>query len=493
MDVLLAIGWSCTLVVLFFMVAIGLFGSLALKAPTWDLEFLALARCDWTRRGLRGRKRSMSEELHMQRYIGRTQVEEEPDLEKREQIVRTIAVLIGDHNHDALRAHLDTRSQEMLRTALSGVSTSVKNISSLNLASRVWVLRRWAALSAVLWQGLTWFLPRCFTQVGRVIERYMAAATILGIAGGLLVWGFRRDLSESNEGGIAWVNFVGVVVTVGTVVALVVAVGRQFWQVAVAVIGPARTWTKMGIVSAALLFGFAVGMFTFVKTGAWEQWQREASAFLAELLIDTSVGDWIGKILLIAVLIFMIYRALQWARAKRIKVSDRITAAGVTIFLILTGALLILFIFDAPREVVSPVLNVTGYVIVLVGLLNAIFSVVEWCGKYRTLRQSGIEIRRGWFRWWILGTWAGIAIALCALASIPPLAYVALNDSPFYLPFTIVGMLGTLVLVLSFWPGVFTMVRFVIRVQNVYARHQLELGRRRFDAALEVVATDARP
>lgn len=33
MDVLLWIGWFCTLVVLFFMVVISLFGSLALKAP----------------------------------------------------------------------------------------------------------------------------------------------------------------------------------------------------------------------------------------------------------------------------------------------------------------------------------------------------------------------------------------------------------------------------------------------------------------------------
>ncbi|MDQ0649510.1 hypothetical protein QFZ53_003706 [Microbacterium natoriense] len=492
MDVLLWIGWFCTVVVLFFMVAVGLFGSLALKAPSWDLEFLALAYHDWTRRGLTDRKHSMSEELHMQRYIGHKQVAEEPDLEERGRIVRTIAVLIGSNDHDALQAQLDTRSHELLMTALTSVFRSVENISNLNVASRVWVLRRWAALSVVLWHGLKWFLPRCFRQVARVIERYMAAATILGIAGGLLVWGFSRDLSESKEGGIAWVNFVGVVVTVGTVVALVLAVGRQFWQVAVAVIGPVHTWTRKGIMSAALLFGFTAGMITLVRTGAWEQWQRDASKFLTELLMDTPAGDWVGKILFIAVIMFMIYRSFQWARAKRIKVSDRITAVGAAIFFTSMGVLLILFIFDAPREVVLPVLYATGHVIAFFGLLNAIFSVAGWIGKYRALRRAGIEIRRGWFRWWILWTWISVAIALSALASIPPLAYAALNDTPYYLPFTAVTMLATLALFLSFWPGAFTVVRFVIRVHNTYTRHEFELGKIQLDATLSA-ATDDQP
>ena len=493
MDALLWIGWFCTLVVLFFMVAVGLFGSLAVKAPSWDLEFLALAYHDWTRRGLIGRTHSTSEELHMRRYIGKKQVPEEPDHEERERIVRTIAVLIGVDDHDALQVQLDTRSQDLLMKALTGVFKSVENVSNLGMASRVWVLRRWAALSVVLWHGLKWFLPRCFKQVARVIERYMAAATILGIAGGLLVWGLSRDLSEPREGGIAWVNFVGIVVTVGTVIALVLAVGRQFWLVTVAVIGPMHTWTKKGITSAALLFGFTAGMITLVRTGAWEQWQRDTTKFLAELLTDTPAGDWVGKTLLIAVIVFMIYRALRWARARHVKVSDRITAVGAAIALILMGVLLILFIFNAPRGVVLPVLYATGYVIAFLGLLNAIFSVVEWIGKYRTLRQAGIETRRGWFRWWILWTWSSVAIALSALASIPPLAYAALNDTPFYLLFTAVSMLATLVLFLSFWPGVFTVARFVFRVHNTYARHEFELGKAQPDAALGVAATDHQP
>lgn len=493
MDVLLWIGWLCTLVVLFFMVAIGLFGSLALKAPSWDLEFLALAHYDWTRRGLTSRTHSTSEELHMQRYIGRKDVPEEPDLDERARIVRTIAVLIGADDHNALQAKLDTQSHELLMTALVGVFKSVENVPSLNVASRVWLFRRWAALSVVLWHGLRWFLPRCFKQVARVIERYMAVATILGITGGLLVWGFSRDLNESKEGGIAWVNFVGVVVTVGTVVALVLAVGRQFWFVAVAVIGPVRAWTKKGIMTAALLFGLAAGMITLVRTGVWEQWQRDASRFLTEILTDTPAGDWVGKILFVAVIMFMIYRALQWARARHIKVSDRITAAGVAIAFASMGVLLILFIFDAPREVALPVLYATAHLFAFFGLLNAIFSVAGWIRKYRALRRSGIEIRRGWFRWWILWTWTGVAIALFAFASIPPLAYAGLSATPYYAPFTIVTMLATLVFLLSFWPGVFTVVRFVIRVHNTYARHEFELGKAQLDATLSAATTDDQP
>jgi len=491
MDVLLWIGWFCTLVVLFFMVAIGLFGSLALKAPSWDLEFMALAYHDWTRRGLIGREHSMSEEVHLQRFIGHKQAPEEADLETRERIVRTIAVLIGADDRESLQALLDAQSHELLEAALIGVFTSVENISNLNVASRVWALRRWSALSVVLWYGLKWFLPRCFKQVARVIERYMAAATILGIAGGLLVWGFSRDLSESKEGGIAWVNFVGVVVTVGTVVALVLAVGRQFWQVAVAVIGPARTWTKKAIMSAVLLLGFAVGMFTLVKTGAWQQWQLDANKFFAKLLTDTPVGEWLGKIFFVAVIMFVVHRALQWARARHIKRSDRITAVGVAIAFILMGVLVILFIFDAPGEVVLPVIYAIAYVIAFFALLNAIFSGVEWVGKYRVLRDARIEIRQGWFKWWILWTWTSLAIAMLAFASIPALTYAPLHDTPYYPFLNVAGMLATLVLLLSFWPGVFTVVRFIIRVHNGYTRYEFELGKAQFYVAPSTTSTEA--
>ncbi len=348
MDALLWVGWLCTLVVLFFMILIGLFGSLALKSPRWDVEFLALAQQDWKRRGLTDRNHSMSEEVSMQRSIGQKEVDEEPDLELRSGTISTIAVLVGADDRDALRADLDERSDALLLAALSGVFNSVRNISNLNVASRIWVARRWVALSWVLCRGLVWFLPRCFRQVARVIERYMAVATILGITGGLLLWGFSNDMSKSSEGGIGWVNFVGIVVTVGTVVGLVLAVGQQFRLVVASVVGPARTWSKKGVMTAVLVLGFAAGMFTVVRTDAWTQWQLEASRLVTESLTDTPVGDWVGKILLVAIIVLGVSRAVRWARVRRLKGADRISSLGAAVVLALLGVLAVFFIVDAP-------------------------------------------------------------------------------------------------------------------------------------------------
>lgn len=485
MDALLWVGWICTLVVLFFMATIGLFGALALKAPTWDLEFLALAHYEWKRRGLIDRDHSMSEELHMQRFIGQKQEALEPDVEARKLTVRTIAVLIGTDDHDTLASQLDKLSSEFLLSALISVFNSVENISNLNVASRVWVIRRWIALSIVLCRGLCWFLPKCFKQASKVIERYMTTATILGIAGGLLFWGFSRDLSESSEGGIEWVNFVGIVVTVGTVFALVVSVGQQFWQVTLALVGPIRTWTKRGILTAGIIAGFTAGMFTLIRTGTWTQWQHELNSSLTELLTGTPVGDWTEKALLVAAFIFAIYRALQWARARQLKVGDRVTALSVAIVLILMGTIITLSFFSAPHEAVIPFIYATALALAIFGLLEMILRAAEWIRKYRTLRNSGIEIRHGWFRWWILWAWSGTVIVLPIIASLPSHTHAMSSTLPFYLPISVLVPTATLVATLAFWPGVFIVARFVIRVHNTYARHEFETAKTQFSTELE--------
>ncbi|PPF65024.1 hypothetical protein C5E11_02905 [Clavibacter michiganensis] len=474
MDVLLWTGWACSLVVVFFMVLIGVFGSVAMKSPSWDAEFWSLAHRELRRRGLTTRQLSISETQSWQRFAGQTQVAPEPDMRFRDGVLDTVAVLVGAGDHAKVRAYLDGRSDILMRAALTDVSSSVQKIANLNIASRVWVVRRWVALFVVLGQGLVWFLPRCLRRVAKVIERYMAAATILGIVGGLLYWGFVDDAKEPSEGGVGWVNFVGIVVTVGTVVALVLAVGQQFLLVAVAVAGPVRAWTRKGIMTAAIFLVFAIGMLVLLKSGAWTRWQLDANRFLIDLLDDTPAGDWLGKILLTAIIAFAVYRALGWARARWVKVGDRVSAiAGATVFT-LFGVVLLLFVLGAPNEVVVPVMYVFLSSFVIFGLLDVVFSIAEWTRKYRVLRASGIEVRRGWFRWRILWAWSGTAIVLPALASIPPLSYLAMSGSPLYVPFSL-GLVGvTLALFISFLPGVVTVVRFVLRVHNTFAQYEID-------------------
>jgi hypothetical protein len=474
MDFLLWTGWVCSLVVVFFMVLIGVFGSLAMKSPNWDAEFLALAHRELRRRGLTTRQRSISETLSWQRFVGLTQVRPEPDMALREGTLDTVAVLVGANDHAEVRGYLDRRSDTLMRAALADVSNSVQKIDNLSIASRVWAVRRWAALFVVLGKGLVWFLPRCFRRVAKVIERYMAAATILGIVGGLLYWGFASDVNESSEGGVGWVNFVGIVVTVGTVVALVLAVGQQFRLVAIAVAGPANTWTRKGKLTAVIVLAFMVGMLALVKSGAWTQWQLEVSRFSTDSLSNTPAGEWVGKILFVAIIVVAVYRALLWARARWVKVGDRISAlVGATVFTLL-GLLFLLFTFGAPKEVTLPVIYVFAAALLFFGVLDVVFGIAGWITKYRTLRAAGIEVPRGWFRWWILWTWSGIAFVLSALASVPPASYAALSTSLFYLPLSVGATMLTLALMLSFWPGVFTVVRFVLRVNSTFAHYEID-------------------
>jgi len=484
MDVLLWTGWLCMLIVLFFIVAIGVFGSFALKAPHWEREFQALARDDWMRRGLTDRVLSESEQLQMRRYIGDGQVAEAPDPAERTRIVRTIGVLVGEDDYEALQTQLDARSQVLLEAALTGVFASVANIANLGLASRVWAFRRRFALAVVLWRGLRWFAPRCFKSVSQVAERYLLVATILGITGGLLVWGFTHRLTESGEAGVAWMSFVGVVVTVSTVVALVLALGQRFWKVAVTVIGPTSTWTTRGIVTAALALALPVALITLNQTGVLQQWQLGAYSFATTHLTDAAAGRWVGGMLFVAIVGFVALRALRRAGSRRTKTTDRMRTLGGAVVLILFCALVLLFLFGASSEVVLPVMYVTAIALIICAAGQAVLDVVGWVVKYRALRDAGVDVRRGWFRWWILWTWMGLAVALVASTSVPPAFSIAMQATPYAVLWVIVSAFVTCALALSFWPGVFTVARFVMRVHNTHVRYEFEANKARFEASL---------
>lgn len=492
MDVLLWTGWLCTLIVLFFIVAIGVFGSFALKAPHWEREFQALARYDWMRRGLTDRVQSESEQLQMRRFIGDGQVAEAPDPAERTRIVRTIGVLVGEDDHETLQAQLDARSQVLLEAALTGVFASVANIANLDLASRVWAFRRKFALAVVLWRGLVWFAPRCFKSVSQVAERYLLVATILGITGGLLAWGFTHRLTDSGEAGVAWMSFVGVVVTVSTVVALVLALGRRFWKVAVTVIGPTSTWTTRGIVTAGLALTLPLALITLNQTGVLQQWQLDANSFATTHLTDTAAGRWIGGMLLVAIVGFVALRALRRAAIRRTKTMDRVGALGGAVVMILFCVLVFLFLFGVSSEVALPVIYVIAIALILCGAGQAVLDVVGWVVKYRALRDAGVDVRRGWFRWWILWTWMGLAAVVVASTSVPPVFLRALQATPYAVPWVISSVLVTCALALSFWPGVFTVARFVMRVHNTHARYEFEVSKARFEASLSTWADGAR-
>lgn len=467
---LLWIGWACTIAVLFFMGVIVMFGALTLKAPSWDAEFYALAQYEWARRGLEGRKLSVSEANSKLRLLGSKAAAEKPDFEFHDRMLATVQVLTGSKSRVALKTYVDRRSATLLSAALIDTRDSVREIANVTIASRLWVFRKSVALSMVTARGLVWFVPRYLMQVARSIGRSMSVATILGITGGLLYWGFNRDSAGPGPGGLDWVNFVSLVITIGSVVALVIAIGQQFLRVAVAIAGPARAWSRKAILWVVFVLATVFTMQLLILSGVWEQWQRDAGHFLMEQFSRTPVGDWIGKALFVALVCFAGYRALCWARAKWLRLSDRVSALAAAIVYSFFAALVLLYVFDAPWQVARPVLFACAWAMVTFGVLTVVFAISGWAGKYRELRRLGVDVRRGWFRWWMLWGWFGGILVLTVLDAVP---LSVLVGTPFGLPFALTRLLLGVVLFVAFWPGAFSSARFAHRVMKAYEHHQL--------------------
>lgn len=199
--------------------------------------------------------------------------------------------------------------------------------------------------------------------------------------------GFSKGLNGQAEGGIAWANFVGVVVTVGTVVALVLAVGQQFLRVLVAVSGPIRTWTRKRILGLAFVLAFTVSLLTLIESGLWTQWPLDLGKFISEQISNTPIGAWIPKILLIAGTTWMVLRTLSWVEVRWLKVRDRINALASAVCLSLFEALLILFVFDAPSNVTRPIIYAFFCSMVGLGALSAGAAGLDWISKYRASRS----------------------------------------------------------------------------------------------------------
>lgn len=466
MDILLWIGWACAVAALFFVTLIGFFGAIAMNSPRWNHEFHTLGRKEWQRRGLSMRKLTVNEEHCWPRFVGQ---DEKPDIDLRARVLDTLQVLVGADDRSALESFLDERSDAHLAASLQKVSGSVRNISNLAVASRVWATRRWFALMDGYGRSLIWFLPRCFKLLARTIERYMLTATILGIVIGLLYWGF----GNTPEGGAYWANFVGVLVTIGTVLALILAVGRQFFAVVVAIRGPVRTWTAKGVAAAAVWVTLVLSLLTLSRTGVWQEWLRSVTDHGSALLSNTPLGYWVVSAFIIAFVAFGSRYAVQRARSPRFKLGDRVEALVVVPIMVSLGACFISVALGAPTWMVQKSALVFSFSVVGFGAVRAVTNTARWIKKYQTLRDAGIYVRQSWFRWWTLWAWFGALLLVCGAGPVLPSATLHLiRHTPLYSFWMLSTGLVTLTLTLSFPIGAVVTWRFVRRVSNRYSEFE---------------------
>lgn len=156
-------------------------------------------------------------------------------------------------------------------------------------------------------------------------------------------------------------------------------------------------------------------------------------------------------------------QALAKARAPWLKVGDRLSAlAGAALFAVLAAICLSMGL-KVKGEIVLALVDAFGVCLLVMGGVRGVTWASEWGKRYRTLLAAGVEVERGWFRWWALCSW-GVAAGVVVVEGLTRATAEGLLPGPVAEVFRTIATWFVLALVLSFWPGVFASARFIRRV-----------------------------
>lgn len=233
MDVLLWLGVVCSLIALMFTVLIIGFGAKSARPPEWDERLREAAHAEVHRRGLDSPPLSRSDLIARTNLIGTNKVFMDPD-DDRGFLIEVAA--LTDASEEQLES-LKTQRARILEQALERQTSTVKDITDHQRASWVWKFCTWWNTVVMIISGIRWFLPLFFIKMHHIGNKYLSAATLLGVWIGLLWWGASHF--NGRDSTTDWLGIVSAVITLSTVFALMAIIGRQLYAIRTALYDPA--------------------------------------------------------------------------------------------------------------------------------------------------------------------------------------------------------------------------------------------------------------
>ncbi|WP_100475426.1 hypothetical protein [Mycobacteroides abscessus] len=433
-------------------------GTTVFRAPEWAAAFHELARQEARRRGFTIRQISLNDGLAIQRMAGETpETPEDSELE-----LKMIGVLSGSTDDYALTADLAERRQKLLDRMLHRQLRRVEQISTIQWASRVWVAQRFVSRAEIALRGIAWLALRCFKLMLKLTATPAAGAAIISVFIGLPYWQATRNGAPTDPS-----QLLGTLGSIGLAIAVVVwPAGVLIYRLLVACFGPARHWQKRSVVLACTLVPLAIGL----STGAQYIGEKLQTQHFSER-VDSSDPTTMRITMAAMALGFLwiIHRPWRSFRDKQLLTSNRIGALGVIAVLVSFSIFLLgVAVWGyMPQPVRVSGMTIFG-IALCIQLLSAVFSTIEWVGRWRWVINAGASIPKRGCLWW-LGTTVVSWVGLGLLSSIPALAHV-----PWVvLPLVVMALIAFV----AVWPAAIMTWLFVRRVNTEFERRQISENR----------------
>ncbi|MGW0175680.1 hypothetical protein ACWDUM_17815 [Rhodococcus sp. NPDC003322] len=476
MDIGLWFGWICSLFVLMYLASFALAGAAAFRSPAWNPTLHRAAGVELTRRGYFARPTSTVEDAAAAGMCG-TAVQS-ADEDEDSGIVDLIRLLGCGSDDDEMVDDLDSRRDAFLETAVRRQFARVENVADLRLASRLWRFQRFLNELEIGARGAWWLGRLSLDKQSAAIRNYATqvafGATLLGV----VWWTVGTALDASDRDLLTTVaKFTGCGAFLGALFAI-----AQFWRsLLVLRWGPISRWTGRGVLTGAGLVAVVSALFLSGVSGA----AAGAAEYLAratDRFTSTGLSVSIGGVLLIAALLWVVWRSVSAMRRGRGTPSERLGTAAVAVFLMAMTVPVALMVLRLPLE---SAFTASAWVAVVGGGLLGGAAMLAWCRewwvRYRTLVDAGYPLRRYGFRWSMLLTWS---VAFAVFAVLAGTADGSNHRSSPGVEVVVECALAVLaiVVVLLLPPGLVVTYLFVRRVNAQYQRREMERHSTFFDA-----------
>lgn len=427
-------------------------GGLALRAPEWDVAFHELAFSEARRRGFARRQFSLRDRNAIARMAGA-----EPEISETSELTLTaLTVLSGSTDMAAFTANIEQRRLELLDRMCERQLARVNKISSVEWASRVWVVQRFLSRVEVATRGILWLAPKTVTAIFTLTAKPFGYATVLGFFCGM-AYGWITRGSGADPGAV-----VDTFIRVGGIGVAMWSIGVLILRMLVLLFGPANQWPRRSVVTvfALVALSFGVGWLAqFVSDKL-----RDSSLVKLDSHDPTTIR--ITAALMAVGMLWLCGRALRNFRDRQLLMSDRIGSLGVIAMLVSLS----IFSFGmattgaTPNFVRTAGLTMYGLSMCLM-LVSGVFCAIEWVGRHRWLKRHGVAVRGRRLLRWLLTiaaiSWTGMSV----LSSIHSLAST-IGAQLVMLVFA-VGAFFTM------WPSMLLTSLYVRRVNRLYEHHHI--------------------
>ncbi|MFC6355718.1 hypothetical protein [Luethyella okanaganae] len=443
-----------------------LLGASVVYPRSWDVTARAAALREIERRFAGLGPRSQSDLIAADRMSG-PDISASGDDGLASSVLDVVLVLTNASDRAELDTELTALRDKLEMTAVRRQVRLVANVSSIRLASYLWVAGNFLCQARFAFVGFMWFFPRALPFLGKRLQKHGGVLALIGVVVGLL-WAAITRATTPKDSPFDWLSLVGNIALVFTIAGIVVAVLGLYKAILVARFGETRQWTLRGIFSAVVLMLVLLIVMILSLSGVLAEWQRHLARWTQSIDMTEGVGRWIGAALMAVFIGYVLLNIYRWIRNPAMSLSDRLWMLAGAPLLLLMLALVIFFALDISFATFDWMFLAGVWAIFVLAALAGIVTCIEWVQKYVLLKRLGRAVPKKGFRWWALVTWALSGLILNGAWPHMVSSSLDVDNSPLF-----VTVFSALNLLLGLWtlatfPGLIITLLYARRVWKAF-------------------------